>query len=182
MKDIATRTYNERLEILNELLYDKELHQVKEWIVRTNFLSAPASRKYHGAYASGLFDHSAKVAVTLLELTERNNLKWLKERSPILVGIAHDFCKFDKYLWDEEAQKFVHNPNLEDDRHGDRSVDILKTLIPDLTEEEILCIKYHMGFTLPQEDWEGFMEAIRKYPNVLWTHQADMISTFIYNT
>lgn len=176
------RTRVERNELLDEFLRDNELRRVKEWIVQTNFLSAPASANYHGAYEGGLFDHSVKVVATLVNLTEKNNLIWLKDRSPILVGIAHDFCKFDKYLWDEQAQKFVYNPNLKDDRHGEKSVEILKELIPDLTEEEILCIKYHMGFTLPQDDWEGFREAIRKYPNVLWTHQADMISAFVYNT
>ena len=176
------RNWQNRKDLLDELLYDKELGQVKEWILQTDFLRAPASTKYHGAYEGGLFDHSAKVAVTLVELTEKNNLKWLKSRSPILIGIAHDFCKFDAYLWDEETQRFVYNPDLKDDRHGDKSVDILKTIIFDLTEEEILCIKYHMGFTLPKEEWEGFREAIRKYPNVLWAHQADMISAFIYNT
>ncbi len=182
MKDIRTRTWNDRVEVLNELLHDKEFHRVREWIARTNFLGAPASVNYHGAYEGGLFDHSSKVMTTLIGLTEKNNLKWLKDRSPILVGIAHDFCKFDRYLWNEKTQKFVYNPNLKDDRHGEKSVEILKELIPDLTEEEILCIRYHMGFTLPQEEWEGFRQAIIKYPNVLWVHHADMISAFIYNT
>ena len=176
------RTLTQRSELLDEFLRDKELQSVKDWIMRTNFLNAPASTKYHGAYAGGLFDHSIKVAATLVELSEKNNLKWLKDRSPILIGIAHDFCKYDCYLWDEETQMFVYNPELKDDRHGDKSVEILRLLVPDLTEEEILCIRYHMGFTLPREDWDGYRESIRKYPNVLWTHQADMISAFIYNT
>ena len=45
-----------------------------------------------------------------------------------------------------------------------------------LTEEEILCIRYHMG-AYETKDWDFFDKAIRKYPNVLWTHTADMYAS-----
>jgi len=45
-----------------------------------------------------------------------------------------------------------------------------------LTEEEILCIRYHMG-AYNCDDWEGYDKAIRKYPNVLFTHTADMYAS-----
>lgn len=48
-----------------------------------------------------------------------------------------------------------------------------------LTEEEIMCIRYHMGAFTDKEEWSDYTRAIHKYPNVLWTHQADMIATHI---
>ena len=46
-------------------------------------------------------------------------------------------------------------------------------LVPDLTEEEMLCIRYHMG-AYQTDEWNEFDAAIHKYPNVLYTHMADM--------
>jgi hypothetical protein len=48
-----------------------------------------------------------------------------------------------------------------------------------LTEEEVACIIYHMGAFTDSKEWGDYNNAIRKYPNVLWTHQADMIASQI---
>ena len=40
------------------------------------FFDSPASTKYHGAYKGGLFDHSLCVAQSLVDLTNKLNLKW----------------------------------------------------------------------------------------------------------
>jgi hypothetical protein len=45
-----------------------------------------------------------------------------------------------------------------------------------LTEEEILCIRYHMG-AYEKDAWDYFDRAIRKYETVLWTHTADMVAS-----
>ena len=45
-----------------------------------------------------------------------------------------------------------------------------------LTEEEIMCIRYHMG-AYEKDDWVQFDLAIKKYPNVLFTHTADMYAS-----
>ena len=47
------------------------------------------------------------------------------------------------------------------DEHGARSVRYLSELIP-LTNEEILCIRYHMGPYIRQ-DWVGYDNAIKQY-------------------
>lgn len=56
---------------------------------------------------------------------------------------------------------------------------ILAQQIMSLTEEEILCIRWHMGAYDKEENWNHFNAAIRKYNNVLWTHVADMIASQI---
>lgn len=61
------------------------------------FFTAPASIHHHGAYSGALFDHSLAVANSLLSLTKRLELKWQDGRSPLIVGMFHDFCKVDNY-------------------------------------------------------------------------------------
>ena len=45
-----------------------------------------------------------------------------------------------------------------------------------LTEEEKLCIRWHMGAFDDKENWNCYGAAIEKYQNVLWTHTADMVA------
>lgn len=44
------------------------------------------------------------------------------------------------------------------------------------TPEEIVCIRYHMGAFADREEWNYYTNAVRIYPNVLWTHTADMVA------
>ena len=46
-----------------------------------------------------------------------------------------------------------------------------------LTEEEVACIRWHMGAFDDQKFWNYYTAAVKKYPNVLWTHTADMIAS-----
>ena len=48
-----------------------------------------------------------------------------------------------------------------------------------LTDEETMCIRYHMGAFTDQKEWEYYTRAVKKYPNVLYTHTADMIASQI---
>ena len=106
------------------------------------FFTAPASTTYHGAYEGGLFDHSFAVAKVLEEYTDKLGLKWQKPRSPYIVGLFHDFCKLGFYIKVEDG--YQHNKQLIIPGHGDRSVIMLSKYIT-LTDEEIACIRWHMG-------------------------------------
>ena len=59
--------------------------------------------------------------------------------------------------------------------HGNKSVMMLSQFI-NLTEEEIFCIRFHMG-AYETDEWDAFDKAIRKYESVLWTHNADMYAS-----
>ena len=49
-----------------------------------------------------------------------------------------------------------------------------------LTEEEAACIRWHMGaFTEDKDEWNYYNNAVKKHPNVLWTHTADMVAAKI---
>lgn len=141
------------------------------------FFDAPASTKYHGNYSGGLFDHSYEVTVALLKLTEQLHLHWKRKESPYIVGMFHDLCKCDQYTYDQKEKAWKYKPNLLLTGHGDKSVILTQTIVPDMTAEEILCIRWHMGAYDDKENWNNLGAAIEAYPNVLYTHTADMIAS-----
>ena len=148
-------------------------------LIDLGFFTAPASIKYHGAYKGGLFDHSLATAKALVDLTNKLGLKWERPESPYIVGMYHDLCKCDDYVFDNEADKFVYNPNIIIPGHGEKSVIMIQNYIS-LTAEEIACIRWHMGaYETDTKLWNYYGRAIEKYPNVLYTHTADMIASKI---
>ena len=141
------------------------------------FFNAPASAGHHGAYEGGLFDHSAEVTEQLLYLTRHLELKWGREKSPYIVGMFHDLCKVDQYRQKEDGG-FEYRKDLILPGRGDKSVIIAQTL-QELTIEETLCIRWHMGAYEGKEIWNALGEAIRTYPNILYTHTADMLASHV---
>ena len=156
-----------------------EICKVVDRLDDIGFFTAPASTKYHGAYEGGLFDHSIEVARQLLILTESLELKWERFDSPYIVGMFHDLCKCDNYVLDIETGKYKYNPDIIIPGHGDKSVIMLQRLF-NLTLEEIACIRWHMGaYETDTKMWGYYGTAIEEYPNVLYTHTADMIASKI---
>lgn len=164
-----------------------------KWLGENGFFNAPASTKYHGNYAGGLFDHSFMVMNLLVELSAANALKWKRPASPFIVGMFHDLCKIDQYrhpvtghieefnggrtpIYDEQAWEY--NPDTLLKGHGDKSVMLLSQFYT-LTDEEIMCIRYHMGAFTEKEEWRDYTRAVHAFPNVLWTHQADMLASHV---
>lgn len=151
-------------------------------LIKAGFLTAPASTKYHGAYAGGLFDHSVNVASILVELTHQNQLTWVNDKtltSPLRVGILHDLCKIDLYEFSEDRNSYVWNNDPIIKGHGVKSIIYSQDMGIQLTVEEIACIYYHMGAFTPEAEWGDYTNAVNRYPNVLWTHTADMIASHI---
>lgn len=183
-------TINKRIEMFHKMMGDHISKEFYEWLIENGFFTAPASTKYHGAYEGGLFDHSMAVAEALVQFTYDNWLKWSDERSPLIVGMFHDLCKIDKYekIIDVEGVQFMGLDEPKDEEshfeynnqtfipgHADKSVMMLAQHMQ-LTEEEILCIRYHMG-SYETKEWNFYDRAIKKYENVLWTHHADMYAS-----
>lgn len=177
-----------RIKLFKEIMKPAALNEdFIDWLIDEGFFTAPASRRFHGDYPGGLFDHSLAVTESLLEFTEKVNLKWELERSPYIIGMLHDLCKIDQYkkVIDVEGVQYMGKNDIEGEEfhyeyrddslfpgHGDKSVMKLAAWLH-LTEEEVLCVRYHMG-AYETDDWKYFDRAIKKYQNVLWTHQADM--------
>lgn len=168
-----------------------------ERLSEMGFFAAPASTKHHGAYTGGLFEHSLQVTKVLSILTLENGLAWQRPESPYIVGMFHDICKADAYrhpysdtilhrmdLDGNEKIQNIDESTWEHDTtsllkgHGDKSVMVLSQFLQ-LTLEEILCIRYHMGAFVDQKEWGDYTRAVQKFDTVLWTHHADMIATHI---
>lgn len=177
------------IEKFNNLMGDIVPPEVKKDLLEKGFFTAPASTKYHGNYEGGLFDHSYMVAHYLKKLTEECRLDWQNPRSPLLVGMFHDLCKMDNYQHPVIAETLGGEEIRDDSKweyamdtllkgHGDKSVMVLAQYFK-LTEEEIMCIRYHMGAFCDKSEWNDYTRAVHKYTNVLWTHQADMLASHV---
>lgn len=180
-----------RIELFKQIMNKVHINEdFLQWLIDEGFFTAPASTKYHGAYKGGLFDHSFAVTETLVEMTEKLGIEWEYPRSPYIVGMFHDLCKIDQYEkvvdvegvscfgMDEvkgEEYHFEYSSDSLFPGHGDKSVMKLAAWMQ-LTEEEILCIRYHMG-AYEKDTWDYYDRAIRKYETVLWTHHADMYAS-----
>ena len=161
---------------------DKEF---ETYLLANGFFSAPASTKYHGNYEGGLYDHSFTVMNILVELSAKNNLKWQRAESPFIVGMFHDLCKIDQYRIDNsepytvgEATRYEYRTDTDFKGHGDKSILLLCQHMK-LTEEEVMCIRYHMGAFTQKDEWRDYTNAVHRYANVLWTHHADMLASHV---
>ena len=118
------------------------------------------------------------VTQSLVCLTKKLGLKWDRPQSPYLVGMFHDLCKCDQYVQKDDGT-FDYQKNLPLIGHGDKSV-IIAQQIMTLTEEEVLCIRWHMGAYDDRDVWNNLGAAIESHPNVLFTHTADMMASRIF--
>ena len=160
-----------------------------DWLVKNGFFVKPAAIKHHGNHTGGLFQHSLEVALVLVQMTEKFGLEWERPESPYIVGMFHDVCKLDDYCDKNAADvvvmgtgspisknpEWTYNDSPLFKGHGDKSIMMLSTVMT-LTEEEMLCIRFHMG-AYKTEDWDAYDKAIRKYETVLWSHTADMYAS-----
>lgn len=164
-------------EWIKKKLGSRGTDKIVNWLKEVGYFECPAAMKHHSNYKGGLFAHSIQVAEELQTLTDKLGLRWECSESPYVVGLLHDICKIDDYKYDFELLPFPEiRFDPEHSGHGMKSVMLLAGHIY-LTDEEKYCITYHMGAFTEQSEWKYFNKAIEKYPNVLYTHTADMIAS-----
>ena len=169
-----------------------DVSTVADRLDELGYFSAPASAGHHGNTDGGLYDHSKMVTLELLNLTEKLGLRWERRDSIYIVGMFHDICKTDDYSREivrekaadgsvvcETEGKWVYNTDMLLPGHGENSVIIAQNILGTLTQEEIMCIRWHMGAFDDRENWKYYSAAVKKYPNVLYTHVADMTASQI---
>ena len=158
---------------------------------KSDFFTAPASAKFHGAYAGGLCDHSVNVYHCLREYLERERVKELYglhygEESIAIAALLHDVCKIGCYKtgtrnvkgpdgkWQAVPTFFYEDPLPYG--HGEKSVYILSGFMR-LTREEAMAIRWHMGFS-GSEDARMVGQAFQQYPLAFALSVADMEATY----
>lgn len=186
-KEVLVKLFSEAK---SPLLMNNEL---LNYLDNSGFYEQAASTRFHGDYRGGLFDHSLEVTKKLLELTDKLGLQWQRPESPYIVGMFHDLCKVDEYKIDitkegkvNFGEEDVVGEEVEIKKedtiikgHGEKSIIYLSQFLT-LTEEEILCIRFHMG-AYNTDDWNAYDKAIKQFETVLWTHTADMYASKVKN-
>lgn len=171
-------TEEQRIEDFKKITSGVFTDKQVEKLVAMGYFRVPASLTHHGTEGGDLYQHSKMIYMQLEEYTQKLYLFWEARRSPIVVAFLHDLCKTDDYvLMDGE---YVWNKKRLLSGHGEKSAIMALQLFPDMTDEEVMCIRYHMGAYEGQEKWKTLDNAIKAYPNILWVHQADMITSKIW--
>ena len=152
----------------------------------TDFFTAPASTKYHGAYEGGLLQHSMNVYEVLRCDPDRN---FSFSDSIIIVSLLHDICKANCYhterrnvkengVW-VEKQVYVFDDEFPLG-HGEKSLYLASKFI-ELSDEEAAAIRWHMGAfdNAFRGGDRGLNAAYEKYPLAVMLHMADMRATYL---
>ena len=158
---------------------------------RSDFFTAPASARYHGAYAGGLCAHSVNVYRCLTAYLERERVRELyglevSGESAAIAALLHDVCKTGCYRagtrnvkgpdgrW-QAVPTFYYEDHLPYG-HGEKSVYILSAFLR-LSREEAMAIRWHMGFS-GDEDKRLVGQALQQYPLAFALSVADMEATY----
>lgn len=183
MSKIKLMNEKERIDDFKNYVKENNIEipeQGVQWLIDNGFFIAPASTKFHLNYEGGLYEHSLNVAKKLVDLTEKLDLKWERVSSPYIVGLLHDVCKIDQYIYDKDKKSYIWNEKQLVLGHGDKSVKYINDYILKLTQEEQECVLYHMGsFTTDRAKWSEYTNAIHSHQNVLFTHMADMYASHV---
>ncbi len=167
------------------------MEQLIEFIEKTDFFKAPASTRFHGGYEGGLLEHSMKV-YEILDYKVKHNITDLEVQDDTIkiIALLHDICKANYYKVDYRNAKNslgewekVPYYTVDDTipyGHGEKSVMMITEYIK-LTPEEKYCIRWHMGFTEPKEQYSTIGLAYKKYPLALLLHEADLEATYFFN-
>ena len=155
---------DEFVKIYNKYIHRKGAKELLQWLESTDFFTAPASTKYHGAYEGGLC-----VAICAL---------------------LHDVCKANLYVrntrnvkneatgqW-EKVPYYSVRENKFPYGHGEASVWLIQRFMR-LNVEESLAIRWHMGGFDDAAKGYNMSAAYRQYPNAMLLHIADMKATYL---
>lgn len=163
-----------------------------ETLEELGFFEAPASSKFHLNEEGGLMQHSLNVCDAALKVREAmiemdDTLREsLSQESVIIASLLHDACKADIYKKAIKRQKnsfgvWVDVPGYDVDYsnlplgHGEKSVIVLLRSGLDLTDDEILAIRWHMNaWDMPFQspDIKGNFNAAKELCPLLTVVQA----------
>ena len=131
----------------------------------------------------------------------------IPDESLIIMALLHDLCKANFYKEGTKNQKTYDPEKVAaaepwqrkhdqmgdfiwetvktyqvDDQlplgHGEKSVMLVQCYIR-LTMQEVMAIRWHMGFSEAKENYNAVGQAMEKYPVVLALHEADLEATKI---
>lgn len=179
----------EFLQIYNEYVKRQGSQEFLDWLLKTDFFTAPASTKYHGACEGGLLLHSLNVYKTLRERYFEEGKD--SEESFAICALLHDLCKAQFYKVSTRNVKNnvtgqwekVPYYTVEDAfpyGHGEKSVFLIERFMR-LKTSEAMAIRWHMGGFDDSARGGSFAISLayEKYPLAVKLHLADLESTYL---
>ena len=158
----------------------------------SDFFTAPASTRFHGAHEGGLVEHSLNVYNCLVDYLSRERVKETfgldySDETIAIAALLHDLCKVNIYKQgsrnvkdDNGVWKKVPIYEYDDELpygHGEKSVYIISGFMR-LSREEAFAIRYHMGFS-GEESKNNIGKALEQFPLSLALNIADMEASFL---
>lgn len=179
----------EFLQIYNEYVKRQGSQEFLDWLLKTDFFTAPASTKYHGACEGGLLLHSLNVYKTLRERYFDEGKD--SEESFAICALLHDLCKAQFYkvstrnVKNDVTGQWEKVPyyTVEDAfpyGHGEKSVFLIERFMR-LKTSEAMAIRWHMGGFDDSARGGSFAISLayEKYPLAVKLHLADLESTYL---
>ncbi|MDY4443310.1 HD domain-containing protein [Butyricicoccus sp.] len=159
-----------------------------EWLMGSDFFTAPASTRFHAAYEGGLVEHSLNVYKVFMKKHFVEG-----EDDPESVAIAtllHDICKAGFYevsyrnrkneagTW-EKVPYYTINDRFPYG-HGEKSVFLIERFMR-LKNEEAFAIRWHMGGFDDSAKAGSFAiaHAFEQYPLAVKVHLSDLEATYL---
>lgn len=175
------------------------IEAVLAYLDKCGFYTAPASVAHHMSRPGGLLEHSLNVYDAAMRLRGqfatlcKEGDKALPEKSIAIATLLHDICKANFYKpvpkWRKDANgRWESYDGYEPDYsrfpagHGEKSVIMLLRLGLELTNDEVLAIRWHMGaWSLPFQSFDdkSSMGAACDRPLTLLVQTADMAATHL---
>ncbi len=163
-----------------------------EYLLSSDFFTAPASARFHCSFEGGLCEHSLNVydcLVSYLNMPRTKEIMGISysEESIAIVALLHDLCKIGVYkkgfrnvkneqgAW-QRVDTFEYDDKLPYG-HGEKSVYIASGYIR-LTREEAFAIRYHMGYSSQTEDPRNVSAAFEMFPLAFALSTADSEATY----
>ncbi len=175
---------------------DDVIADLEEW----GFFEAPASAGHHLNVKGGLLLHSLNTCKAALKVWEGMKQleptveKQVPRESVVIASLLHDVCKTDIYqptmkrkknalgVWEDVPGYNVSYKNFPMG-HGEKSVILLLCSGLELTDAEMLAIRWHMGpwglNMNSYEDQRNYDTAHTLYPLVMIVHTGDCLAASI---
>ena len=179
------------IEIYKSKITREGADKLLDYLLTSDFFTAPASARFHSSYEGGLLDHSLNVYDCLVSYLDTDRAREFgfnySDESVAIVALLHDLCKVGVYkkgfrnVKDEKGTwQRVDTFEFDDQLpygHGEKSVYIISGYMR-LTREEAFAIRYHMGYSSEREDPRNVSAAFEMFPLAFALSTADSEATY----
>ena len=188
---MALSAKNEFIDIFTTHITREGADKLLDYLISSDFFTAPASARFHLSEEGGLCQHSVNVYKRLVKIIadEYGDQSPYSDETIAICGLLHDVCKVKFYVSDfrnvKENGAWVKVPCYRVEEkfpfgHGEKSVFIIQQYMR-LSPEEAMAINWHMGGFDERVKGGSYSlsEAMGKYKLILLMHIADLQASYL---